>query len=166
MGWLNIYNKYCKYRTFWILYAFMYLCLMLLTTVAFYTIYPSPSPIIFIDGSVNTTRRNETVEVTYIRKFEVKYNFVGTVHREMIHTATGYRYEIAGFHRSFTKGEYVRTRTLIMPAGSPSGLYELKTYVVWKPVFSLVEHITEIPDMRFKVCEKFVICGGETNESD
>jgi hypothetical protein len=134
----------------------------LLTVIGFQTFNSVSVPITEIDAKINTTRRQELVEVTYIRKFSIDKDFIGTVHREAIHLDSENRYEFPGFHRNFKTGEYVRTRTLMLPAGAPNGRYVLRTYVIWKPTFSLREHFTEIPDVSFKICDKYEICSGET----
>jgi len=148
---------------FWVIYAFMYAVIVLMTFVGYYSFYGARPPINDADGFINTTRRLETVEITYVRDFEVTKDFVGTVHREVIHLETGYRYEFPGFHREFTKGKYTRTRTLIGPGGMPSGRYVLKTYVVWKPLLSIKEHFREIPEISFKVCDRFELCDVKNN---
>ena len=159
MSFIQIYNRWCKSKAFWFVYVMMYVFIGVLTVIGYNSIYELNSPLKDAEGFINTTRRNETIEVTYTRTFTVQRDFVGTVHREVVHEGSGYRYEFPGFHRSFKEGTYTRTRTLLMPAGVPEGRYVLKTYVIWKPSFSIREHFTEVPDISFKVCGKFEMCG-------
>jgi hypothetical protein len=126
-----------KYHLIWLACFAIYTGIILGVLFGWNTIVDQKAPIDAIDGSIVTVRNKETIDVTYTRTFRVHADFIGTVHREIIHKETGWRYEYPGFDRSFHKGEYTRTRALMLPASGPNGQYILKTYVIWRPKFSL-----------------------------
>lgn len=132
--------------------------IILLTLIGYYTVCDLHSPILDIVGKVSSHRNNETINIVYDRKFIIDSKFVGIIQREAVHVESGYRYEFPGFYREFKAGNYDNRISLLLPASAPSGHYELKTYVIWKPLLSVVDHFAQMPDIGFQVCDTKTIC--------
>jgi hypothetical protein len=124
------------------------------------TLGTPPAPLYDEYGEATAYHSNGFTVIEYERYYKVRHNFSGTVSRVV--ECKGIRtFDVPPTLRPFTKGDHHTSRTIAIPVKFPLGAEcTMRTFIEWRPRFSLAEHLYEIEPV------KFVVLGGNDGKAD
>jgi len=115
------------------------------------TLTDYPPPLYNEYGEATAYRNNDFTVIEYERYFKIRHNFSGTVSRVV--ECKGIRtFDIPPTLRPFTKGDHHTSRTIAIPFKFPPGAEcTMRTFIEWRPLFSLADHLYELEPVSFVV---------------
>lgn len=138
-------------RVFWASYVLFYMSLIMLCKVGFETIYPIAPPLLIDDITVRATRTSSHVDLSYKVTYTAIRPVEGTVNMQIVHKDSLKTYDLPGM-QSLYSGQITRQAIMTVPSAMPNGRYELKTWLIWRPTFSVSNHYTMLPTTEFDIC--------------
>lgn len=122
-----------------------------LVFVTWRTVFPGEAPLYNEHGYALAYRNVDSTTVEYDRRFSVRYDFTGTVHRVV--ECPGQRsYDVPAITRKFTAGNHATQRTFSMDFKYiPDSECTLRTWIEHQPFGSLSAHTYEVKAVQFKV---------------